>query len=147
MFGKVPAKCDNNFPGCRCFLILSTNDWNWDDLQHLAQGSLAGHLLECGCQLTGGYFMHPGDKYRDISFPQLLDLSLPYVEISFDGNVCVAKAEGSGGVLSVSTCAEQLLYEVGDPGAYVTPDVVSWVCVESVFMIVDINVKQLKNCP
>ncbi|XP_075668197.1 uncharacterized protein LOC142638082 [Castanea sativa] len=98
--------------------------WNWDDLQHLAQGSLAGHLLECGCQLTGGYFMHPGDKYRDISFPQLLDLSLPYAEISFDGNVCVAKAEGSGGVLNVSTCAEQLLYEVGDPGAYVTPDVI-----------------------
>ncbi|GMY09214.1 hypothetical protein FCV25MIE_04453 [Fagus crenata] len=97
--------------------------WNWDELQHLAQGSLAGHLLECGCQLTGGYFMHPGDKYRDISFPQLLDLSLPYAEISFDGTVCVAKAEGSGGVLNVSTCAEQLLYEVGDPGAYVTPDV------------------------
>lgn len=92
-------------------------------------------------------FAIAGDKYRDISFPQLLDLSLPYAEISFDGNVCVAKAEGSGGVLSVSTCAEQLLYEVGDPGAYVTPDVVSWVCVESVFMIVDINVKQLKNCP
>ncbi|XP_062154269.1 uncharacterized protein LOC133862458 [Alnus glutinosa] len=98
--------------------------WNWDDLKQLAQGSLAGHLLECGCQLTGGYFMHPGDKYRDISFPQLLDLSLPYAEVSFNGNVCVAKAEGSGGVLNVSTCAEQLLYEIGDPGAYVTPDVI-----------------------
>jgi hypothetical protein len=70
-------------------------------------------------------FAIAGDKYRDISFPQLLDLSLPYAEISFDGTVCVAKAEGSGGVLNVSTCAEQLLYEVGDPGAYVTPDVVS----------------------
>ncbi|RDY13128.1 hypothetical protein CR513_01986 [Mucuna pruriens] len=98
--------------------------WNWDELEHLAQGSLAGHLLECGCQLTGGYFMHPGDKYRDISFTQLLDLSLPYAEICFDGQVCVAKAEGSGGVLNFNTCAEQLLYEVGDPGAYVTPDVV-----------------------
>nr|POE91011.1 hypothetical protein CFP56_05382 [Quercus suber] len=65
-----------------------------------------------------------GDKCRDISFPQLLDLSLPYVEISFDGNVCVAKVEGSGGVLNVNTCAEQLLYEVGDLGAYVTPDVI-----------------------
>lgn len=92
-------------------------------------------------------FAIAGDKCHDISFPQLLDLSLPYAEVSFDGNVCVAKVEGSGGVLNVSTCAEQLLYEVGDPGAYVTPDVVSWVCVESVFMIVDINVKQLKNCP
>lgn len=98
--------------------------WNWDDLEHLPQGSLAGHLLECGCQLTGGYFMHPGDKYRDMSFQQLLDLSLPYAEISFDGQVCVAKAEGSGGVLDFSTCAEQLLYEIGDPSAYVTPDVV-----------------------
>ncbi|TXG62873.1 hypothetical protein EZV62_009867 [Acer yangbiense] len=98
--------------------------WNWDDVKQLAQGSLAGHLLECGCQLTGGYFMHPGDKYREISFQQLLDLSLPYAEISYDGKVCVAKAEGSGGVLNFSTCAQQLLYEIGDPGAYVTPDVI-----------------------
>lgn len=70
-------------------------------------------------------FAIAGDRYRDISFSQLLDLSLPYAEISFNGNVSVAKAEGSGGVLDASTCAEQLLYEVGDPGAYVTPDVVS----------------------
>ncbi|KAK7292643.1 hypothetical protein RJT34_15494 [Clitoria ternatea] len=98
--------------------------WNWDESEHLAQGSLAGHLLECGCQLTGGYFMHPGDKYRDMSFPQLLYISLPFAEICSDGQVCVAKAEGSGGVLNFNTCAEQLLYEVGDPGAYVTPDVV-----------------------
>lgn len=66
-----------------------------------------------------------GDKYRDISFPSLLDLSLPWAEVRFDGKVCVAKAEGSGGVLNFSTCAQQLLYEVGDPCAYVTPDVVS----------------------
>lgn len=98
--------------------------WNWDSLELLAQGSLAGHLLECGCQLTGGYFMHPGDKYRDMSFSQLLDVSLPYAEISSDGVVCVAKAEGSGGVLNFGTCAQQLLYEVGDPSAYVTPDVI-----------------------
>ncbi|KAI4328767.1 hypothetical protein L6164_021099 [Bauhinia variegata] len=99
--------------------------WNWDDLKLLAQGSLAGHLLECGCQLTGGYFMHPGDKYRDMSYAQLLDQSLPYAEVSSDGQVCVAKAEGSGGVLNFSSCAEQLLYELGDPSAYVTPDVVN----------------------
>ncbi|MED6221504.1 hypothetical protein PIB30_055465 [Stylosanthes scabra] len=97
--------------------------WNWDELENLAQGSMAGHLLECGCQLTGGYFMHPGDKYRDMSFEELLDLSLPYAEISYDGQVCVAKAQGSGGFLNFNTCAQQLLYEVGDPGAYVTPDV------------------------
>uniref|UniRef100_A0A3Q7EKV1 Uncharacterized protein n=1 Tax=Solanum lycopersicum TaxID=4081 RepID=A0A3Q7EKV1_SOLLC len=98
--------------------------WNWDDLHLLAQGSLAGHLLECGCQLTGGYYMHPGDKYRDISLQDLLDLSLPFAEVSFDGKVCVAKAESSGGVLNPCTCAEQLLYEVGNPSSYITPDVV-----------------------
>ncbi|KAL0373651.1 UNVERIFIED_CONTAM: hypothetical protein Sradi_3280800 [Sesamum radiatum] len=98
--------------------------WNWDELQLLAQGSLAGHLLECGCQLTGGYYMHPGDKYRSMSFQNLLDLSLPFAEVTFDGTVCVAKAESTGGVLDFSTCAQQLLYEVGDPSAYITPDVV-----------------------
>ncbi|CAI0472172.1 unnamed protein product [Linum tenue] len=98
--------------------------WDWDDLDKLAQGSLAGHLLECGCQLTGGYFMHPGDKYRDISVTSLLDVSLPYAEICHNGELCVAKAIDSGGELSLNTCAQQLLYEVGDPSAYVTPDVV-----------------------
>lgn len=66
-----------------------------------------------------------GDKHRNMSFQDLLDLSLPYVEVKYDGSVCVAKAESSGGVLNFSTCAEQLLYEVGDPGRYITPDVVS----------------------
>lgn len=56
---------------------------------------------------------------------KLLDLSLPFAEISYEGKVCVAKAEGSGGVLNFSTCAQQLLYEIGDPSAYITPDVVS----------------------
>nr|GLL25297.1 uncharacterized protein LOC109171624 isoform X2 [Ipomoea trifida] len=98
--------------------------WNWDETMLLAQGSLASHLLECGCQLTGGYYMHPGDKHRNMSFQDLLDLSLPYVEVKYDGSVCVAKAESSGGVLNFSTCAEQLLYEVGDPGRYITPDVI-----------------------
>ncbi|WOL07380.1 hypothetical protein Cni_G16121 [Canna indica] len=98
--------------------------WNWNDFNQLAQGALAGHLLECGCQLTGGYFMHPGDNYRNFSLEQLLNLSLPYAEIDYKGEVCVAKAEGSGGLLDKSTCAEQLLYEIGDPSSYITPDVV-----------------------
>ncbi|KAF7096422.1 hypothetical protein CFC21_098367 [Triticum aestivum] len=98
--------------------------WNWNDFDKLAQGTLASHLLECGCQLTGGYFMHPGDAYRDFSFEQLRDLSLPYAEVSYKGEVCVGKAKGSGGLLSYSTCAEQLLYEVGDPANYITPDLV-----------------------
>ncbi|XP_022942203.1 uncharacterized protein LOC111447321 isoform X2 [Cucurbita moschata] len=98
--------------------------WNWDDFLRLSQGTLAGHLLECGCQLTGGYFMHPGDKHRSMPFQQLLDISLPYAEIDCDGKVYVAKAEETGGLLNFSTCAEQLLYEIGDPSAYITPDLV-----------------------
>lgn len=68
--------------------------------------------------------MHPGDQYRDMAFPLLQDLSLPYAEIGYDGKVCVLKAQGSGGILNTSTCAEQLLYEIADPSAYITPDVV-----------------------
>ncbi|XP_062186987.1 uncharacterized protein LOC133890570 [Phragmites australis] len=102
--------------------------WNWSDMEKLAQGTLASHLLECGCQLTGGYFMHPGDAYRDFSFEQLLDLSLPYAEVSYGGEVLVGKADGSGGLLSHSTCAEQLLYEIGDPANYITPDLVVDFC-------------------
>ncbi|RCV10640.1 hypothetical protein SEVIR_2G130200v4 [Setaria viridis] len=102
--------------------------WNWNDTEELAQGTLASHLLECGCQLTGGYFMHPGDAYRDFSFEQLVDLSLPYAEVSYGGEVIVGKADGSGGLLSHSTCAEQLLYEVGDPANYITPDLVVDFC-------------------
>ncbi|PIA51207.1 hypothetical protein AQUCO_01100208v1 [Aquilegia coerulea] len=98
--------------------------WNWTDFTQLAQGSLAGHLLECGCQLTGGYFMHPGDQYRQMSFQHLLDISLPFAIVDYDGKVSVAKADGTGGILNFSTCAEQLLYEIGDPGEYVTPDVI-----------------------
>ncbi|CAD6220088.1 unnamed protein product [Miscanthus lutarioriparius] len=101
--------------------------WNWNDMQ-LAQGTLASHLLECGCQLTGGYFMHPGDAYRDFPFEQLLDLSLPFAEVSYRGEVIVSKADGSGGLLSPHTCAEQLLYEVGDPANYITPDMVVDFC-------------------
>lgn len=71
------------------------------------------------------FVLFAGDKFRDIPFSHLLDLSLPFAEVSYNGEVCVAKADGSGGVLNFSTCAEQLLYEVGDPGAYITPDVVS----------------------
>ncbi|XP_057980079.1 uncharacterized protein LOC131165917 isoform X3 [Malania oleifera] len=70
--------------------------------------------------------------------PMLLDLSLPYAEVSFDGKVCVAKADGSGGILNFRTCAEQLLYEIGDPGAYVTPDVV--------IDVRDVSFQSLSSC-
>jgi len=99
-------------------------DWKWQDFEYLAQGALAGHLLECGCQLTGGYFMHPADPHRSFSAQQLLDVSLPYADVTWDGSVTLGKAENSGGELSIATCAQQLLYEIGDPTAYITPDVI-----------------------
>lgn len=98
--------------------------WNWNDFQKLAQGTLAGHLLECGCQVTGGYFAHPADGYRDMPVQQLLDVSLPYAEVSHIGEVKIAKPKQTGGELSIATCGQQLLYEVGDPSAYITPDVI-----------------------
>uniref|UniRef100_A0A8R7VA32 Uncharacterized protein n=1 Tax=Triticum urartu TaxID=4572 RepID=A0A8R7VA32_TRIUA len=64
------------------------------------------------------------NSLEDISCILLRDLSLPYAEVSYKGEVCVGKAKGSGGLLSYSTCAEQLLYEVGDPANYITPDLV-----------------------
>lgn len=60
-----------------------------------------------------------------MSFQDLLEISLPFAEVTFNGTISVAKAEGTRGVLNFSTCAEQLLYEVGDPSSYITPDVVS----------------------
>lgn len=82
-------------------------------------------MKTCLCEGEKYYaFPIAGDYSRDLSFKQLLDLSLPYAEVGYDGEVYVAKAEGSGGVINFSTCAEQLLYEIGDPSAYITPDVV-----------------------
>lgn len=83
------------------------------------------HQFSIVCWLELFACFKAGDKTRDFSFEQLLDSSLPFAEISCEGEICVAKADGSGGVLNYSTCAQQLLYEVGDPGSYNTPDVVS----------------------
>lgn len=98
--------------------------WNWDQFWELSQGTLAGHLLECGCQLTGGYYMHPADAQRNISLDVLLQTSLPYADVFWNGDVFLAKPVGSGGELSAATCSEQLLYEIADPSAYITPDVI-----------------------
>ncbi|KMT07908.1 hypothetical protein BVRB_6g146040 [Beta vulgaris subsp. vulgaris] len=65
-----------------------------------------------------------GEKHRDISFQCLLNLPFPYAEISYQGEICVAKADGSCSVLNFGTCAQQLLYEITDPSAYITPDMV-----------------------
>ena len=95
--------------------------WADDDWDRLAGATMAGHLLECGAQLTGGYFADPGLK----DVPDLHELGYPVLELFDDGSCVCGKAEGTGGFVTPATVKEQLLYEVHDPSAYLTPDVVA----------------------
>jgi hypothetical protein len=95
--------------------------WAMDDWNLLGQGTVAGHLLECAGQITGGYFADPG--YKDI--PDLARLGFPIGEVGADGSLVITKVEGSGGAVTAQTCKEQLLYEVHDPTKYLQPDVVA----------------------
>ena len=95
--------------------------WAMDDWNLLGQGTVAGHLLECAGQITGGYFADPG--YKDI--PDLARLGFPIGEVAEDGSLVVTKVPGSGGAVTARTCKEQLLYEVHDPTHYFQPDVVA----------------------
>jgi len=94
--------------------------WSYDDWPKLAQGTVAGHLLECSAQLTGGCFADPGKK----DVPGLARLGYPIAEIDADGGLVVTKLEDTGGRIDVATCSEQILYEMHDPSAYITPDCV-----------------------
>ena len=95
--------------------------WAMDDWNLLGQGTVAGHLLECAGQITGGYFADPG--YKDV--PDLARLGFPIGEVGEDGSLVITKVEGSGGAVTARTCKEQLLYEVHDPRQYFQPDVVA----------------------
>jgi len=102
--------------------LVSEFGWSTDPLSGpVGQGIVAAHLLECAGQLTGGYFADPG--YRDVD--GLADLGFPVAEVDADGGLVVTKLPGTGGEVTTRTCTEQLLYEVHDPGAYVTPDAVA----------------------
>ncbi|WP_342167152.1 acyclic terpene utilization AtuA family protein [Methylobacterium sp. SD21] len=105
------------------FLAPLVHEFGWamDDWMRLGRGTLAGHLLECAGQITGGYFADPG--FKDI--PDLARLGFPIGCVSEDGTVEIAKVEGSGGRVDLATCKEQLLYEVHDPARYLQPDVVA----------------------
>lgn len=94
--------------------------WGRSDWDALAGATMAGHLLECGAQVTGGYFADPGRK----DVPGLEDVGFPIAEIEADGSSVVTKALRTGGLVDCRTVKEQILYEVHDPAAYVTPDVV-----------------------
>lgn len=94
--------------------------WAWDDWDRLAAGTMAGHLGECGAQVSGGYFADPGLK----DVPKLATVGYPIIEVEEDGSLVVTKPPGTGGCVTERTVKEQLLYEVHDPSGYLTPDVV-----------------------
>lgn len=93
--------------------------WRDDDWAMLGRGVMAGHLLECAGQITGGYFADPGVK--DIA--GLARLGFPIGVVDERGEIEITKLAGSGGAVTTATCKEQLLYEIGDPAAYMQPDV------------------------
>lgn len=94
-------------------------DWQEDDWPKLGAGTLVGHLMECAAQVTGGYFADPGIK--DVA--NLAYVGFPIAEINEDGSAIITKLEHAGGQVTEQTVKEQMLYEVHDPRAYVTPDV------------------------
>jgi autotransporter passenger strand-loop-strand repeat protein len=100
--------------------LMHAFGWRSDDWARLAAGTLVGHLLECGSQVTGGYFADP--PLKDV--PGLAEVGYPIAEVDAEGAVVITKPDGTGGRVDRLTVIEQLLYEVHDPSAYLAPDVV-----------------------
>ena len=99
--------------------IMATLGWKADDMDAMACGVLTGHLLECGGQATGGYFAEPGLK----DVPDVDRIGFPIAEVRGDRSITITKPPGSGGRIDRHTIVEQILYEMHDPAAYITPDV------------------------
>jgi hypothetical protein len=104
------------------FLAPMIHEFGWpaDDTRQLGQGAGIGHLMECGAQITGGYFADPG--YKDV--PEPWNLAFPIAEVEPDGSAVITKVDGTGGAINRMTVLEQMFYEVHDPAHYITPDVV-----------------------
>lgn len=92
--------------------------WNPNNYDLIGKGIMIGHLLECGAQVCGGYFAVP--KYNEVK--DLWNVGFPIAEVSENGDVIITKTTTSGGLVSPSTCKEQLIYEIHDPKNYITPD-------------------------
>ncbi len=105
--------------------LVHEHGWSWTDLDRLSAGSLAGHVIECGAQATGGLFT----DWQEVAGWD--DIGYPVVEVVADGTFVVTKPADTGGLVSPATVAEQVVYEIGDPSAYVLADVVcDWRAVE-----------------
>lgn len=91
--------------------------WSWSDYDYLAQATLAGHLIECGTQVTGGI------STDWLHVPEVTSMGFPFVEINSKGDFVITKPESAGGRVTLETVKEQILYEIGDPNDYLSPDV------------------------
>lgn len=98
--------------------IIYEFGWNKKDYDLIGKGILAGHLLECSSQVTGGYFADPG--YKDV--PELWNIGFPIAEVYENGDIIISKLDDAGGMITPATCKEQILYEIHDPANYLTPD-------------------------
>lgn len=94
--------------------------WAFDDWDRVSAGTIAGHIIECGAQSSGG-----NCQYDWQNIPDMANIGFPIIEASPDGSFVVTKHEGTGGRVNIQSIKEQLLYEMGDPHEYITPDVVA----------------------